>query len=482
MKRAVAAAVALMAACGAAWADPVDQWRALTRGDVEAAHRLLLEDHPGTTRAVDNAAFRASLERAHRDARRRANDVENYNGYVATMAAFANAMGDRHIWSRPLYRTDDVNWAGLITARRGDAYIVVTDERGEEAGPSLVGASLVSCDGVSVADFAAAKLGEFRGVWTIEAQRVQTAPLLLVDDGNPFVLKPSACVFKRDGADTEITFNWRSIARASLRTWTRSAMNIGAAGYGVRDFAGGVWIALQQLDDDALPVAQAVRDQAERLRAAPLVVLDLRGNGGGNSSFAEPITIALFGQARYDAIIGQSAETATCDSVWRVSPRNIAQLRAYREQFASSPDFVAEVDRMLAAAEEALRAGRELSGDPRCGATRPQSPPADAPAQAARGRIVLLTDNACFSSCLMVADDFRRLGALHVGTATNANTNFSEVREFELPSGLSMFSTLQALMPQAPPSLGPYEPSIRYDGDMADTAALEAWLTEIAAD
>lgn len=482
MKRAIAAAAMLMAACGAAWAEPAAQWRALTRGDVEAAHRLLLEDHPGATRAVGNAEFRAALERAYRGARRRAGEVEDYRGYVATMAGFANALGDRHIWSRPLYRTDDVNWAGLITARHGDAYVVVTDERGEAAGPSLVGASLVSCDGVSAADFAAGKLGEFRGVWAIEAQRVQTAPFLLVDDGNPFVLKPSACVFARDGGETPAALNWRSIARADLRTRTRPAMNIGDAGHGIRDFAGGVWIALGHLDDDALPVAQAAREQTERLREAPMVVLDLRGNGGGNSSFAEPITTALFGQARYDAIIGQSAETATCDSVWRASPRNIAQLRAYREQFASSPDFVAEVDRMLAAAEAAAREGHELSGDPRCETRRPEAAPANAPAQAARGRIVVLTDNACFSSCLMVVDDFRRLGALHVGTATNANTNFSEVREFELPSGLSMFSTLQALMPQAPPMLGPYEPAVRYDGDMADTTALEAWVARIGAD
>jgi hypothetical protein len=89
---------------------------------------------------------------------------------------------------------------------------------------------------------------------------------------------------------------------------------------------------------------------------------------------------------------------------------------------------------------------------------------------------VLLTDNACFSSCLIVADNFRRLGALHVGQATDAATHYFEVREERLPSGLSYFSTLQAFSPLTQPQIGPFTPRITYDGDMADTAALEAWI------
>jgi hypothetical protein len=60
-----------------------------------------------------------------------------------------------------------------------------------------------------------------------------------------------------------------------------------------------------------------------------------------------------------------------------------------------------------------------------------------------KGRLILLTDNLCFSSCLVVTDDFRTLGAFHIGQTTDAATHFNEVREQYLPSGYSLFSTLQ---------------------------------------
>jgi hypothetical protein len=95
-----------------------------------------------------------------------------------------------------------------------------------------------------------------------------------------------------------------------------------------------------------------------------------------------------------------------------------------------------------------------------------------------KGRLVLLTDNACFSSCLEVTDDFRALGALHVGQTTDADTRFSEVREQYLPSGYSLFSTLQAVsISSTPVGVGPYDPAVVYNGNIADTAALESWIT-----
>jgi hypothetical protein len=75
----------------------------------------------------------------------------------------------------------------------------------------------------------------------------------------------------------------------------------------------------------------------------------------------------------------------------------------------------------------------------------------------------------------------RLLGAVQVGQATSADTYYSEVREIVLPSGLSTFSTLQAIMPDAPRQIGPYHPKYQFNGDMADTAALEKWIADLNA-
>jgi hypothetical protein len=74
---------------------------------------------------------------------------------------------------------------------------------------------------------------------------------------------------------------------------------------------------------------------------------------------------------------------------------------------------------------------------------------------------------------------FRRLGALHVGQATDAATHYFEVREERLPSGLSFFSTLQAFSSSSPAQMGPYEPEVRYDADIANTEELQAWIVRV---
>ncbi len=452
------------------------QWREITRADVEAAYALLNEDHPALSRAINDTAFRARLDEGRALALQRADQVQTIEGYFATMAGLANVARDKHIWWRSPYVAATVNWAGLIMTRRGDSFVVFS-HADAAAGASLEGATLVSCDGLSADDFAAQKLGGFSAVWSVEAQRIQSAPGLLVDGGNPFVMRPNACVFERDRRRITHTLQWREAQRADLAALTRPARNRGAAGYGVRAFDSGMWIALQGLGDQAAPVVEAVRAQQAQLRAAQIVVLDMRGNGGGNSAFGDDIARVVFGDSRFRHVIGGAG--GNCNTVWRVSPRNLAVMRSYVTRFAeTNPDFSRGLSAAVVAGERAQARGEEFTGPITCDSAR--SAPGAVPAQAATGRIVLLTDNTCFSSCLIVANNFRRLGALHVGQATDAATHYFEVREERLPSGLSFFSTLQAFSPATPAQMGPYEPELRYDGDIADTAALEAWVAQIA--
>ena len=75
-----------------------------------------------------------------------------------------------------------------------------------------------------------------------------------------------------------------------------------------------------------------------------------------------------------------------------------------------------------------------------------------------------------------MTDTLLRLGVLHVGQTTDACTDYTEVREELLPSGMSWFSTLQAVAMEMPAELGPFAPAVPYDGDLRDTAALEQWI------
>jgi hypothetical protein len=457
--------------------DVAAHWRALTQIDVEAAHKLLLDNHPAATPEARDPFFPNALRKAYAEARARAAKVTNYPGYVATLGEFANAMGDGHIWSHPLYVPNIIEWTGLMTVKRGPNWVVASEDR-DIVGEDVTGARINSCDGVPIDDFARDTLGRYQRVWSVEAMRVLAAPRLLVDEGNPFVKRPSACVMEKDSAQHTITLNWEKISRA---TFLASITGVtGKAGYGVREVGSGYWIAIEQLGSKAQAVVDVAKAQAEQLRNAPYVVLDLRGDGGGSDNYGRELADILYGKAYAAARIGEGEQDTTCPTVWRASPENIRAVDATsQQQIRAGMTFEAKnYSEGVVAMRAALKGHHGLTGSPVC--TPPQNTPVATDAKSLlHGRMIVLTDSVCFSSCINVVEYFKKLGATLVGQMTGADTHFSEVREITLPSGLSTFSTLQAIMPDAPRSIGPFAPDIPYDGDISDTAALEKWIAEI---
>ncbi len=453
-------------------------WRALTQMDVEAAHKLLSDNHPAATRTVDDPAFMAALKSAYADARAHALKVTNYPGYVATLGAFANAMGDGHIWSRPIYVPNTIQWTGIMTAKRGTNWVVASTDK-DIVGEDIAGARIVSCDGIPVDDFARDTLGRYQRVWSVEAMRVLAAPRLLVDEGNPFVTRPSACVVEQNGAQHAITLHWKKIARAAFMASIKVA---GKAGYGIRQVGSGTWISIESLGVQAQAVIDAAKAQQEQLRNAAYLVIDVRGNGGGDDDYGRKLADVLYGHDYTVSRIGQDGDASACQPVWRASLENIKAVDAAGRVFAQTGETMGatEYGEAVIAMRKALQAHRELTGSPTC--TPPQATPVSTNAPSLmHGRVYLLTDSVCFSSCINIAGYFRKLGATLVGQTTGADTHFSEVREITLPSSLSTFSTLQAIESDMPRAVGPYAPDVPYDGDISDTATLETWIAQLAA-
>jgi hypothetical protein len=352
--------LALLGAMGAAPAalaqvDVAGHWRTLTLMDVEAAHRMLAEDHPGAAKEVGDEKFQRSLASAYAKAKERAGKVTSYDGYVATMAGLSVGLGDKHIWSRPLYSLDRPEWPGIILARRGRDF-VVADESGAAEGAPLKGAKLLSCDGITADRLADERLGEFKIVRGIEAQLIQRAGHLLLDDGNPFLKRPQACDFAQDGSTRTVSLNWRGIWRHDFLARLAKMPTRGAAGFGVRKAGEGYWIALQSLSESAVPVVEAVRAQAPAIKAAPYVVLDMRGNGGGNSRFGRSIAEALLGTNYVKAVVsGEAPGGGNCSKAWRISDRNLKLVASYvtdlgpRQGKEATEAFKKEYDSLVAA-------------------------------------------------------------------------------------------------------------------------------------
>ncbi|BCT93151.1 hypothetical protein LYSHEL_21740 [Lysobacter helvus] len=450
-----------------------EYWRTVAEHDVEAAYVLLSDNHPAALAELGDTRFMSALSRAHAVASRKSRLVEDFGGYQAVLAEFANAMGDRHVRSRPSFVKARPLWPGFIVAMRRNSWVVVDEDAG--GGQSLINARLVSCDGTSADALGRAILGTYRVNWQVPAQQQQAAPWLLVDEGFGAWQRPQRCVFQYRNETRVVDLAWRPVKREDLWPRLERAIGTGQAGFGVARFEAGVWISLQDLGPRAETVLSALEAFHTSVRLADVMVIDLRGNGGGSSAYGRRMAQLLLGRNYVMANLGSPDDA--CESVWRVSDANVATLRMYRETFGSArgPDVAKLLDALIVQADEAQREGRALTRSTHCGGGTGQVVRAGRAAMDP-ARILVLTDARCFSACLAMVADFRRLGAVQIGQETDAATRYTEVRDVMMPSGLSTFSTLQAYAPAEQMVLGPFIPTFKFDGDISDIAAVRSWV------
>ncbi len=111
-------------------------------------------------------------------------------------------------------------------------------------------------------------------------------------------------------------------------------------------------------------------------------------------------------------------------------------------------------------------------------AGRQRGPP---PTNPVAGRVFLLTDGDCGSACLDFADMVRALpGAQHVGRTTSADSVYMELRSVPLSSGIARLAFATRVYRNRPRGNNqPYVPHHVWRGDIADTAALERWISSL---
>jgi hypothetical protein len=99
-----------------------------------------------------------------------------------------------------------------------------------------------------------------------------------------------------------------------------------------------------------------------------------------------------------------------------------------------------------------------------------------------KGRVVLVTDQACVSACLDFVDMVKLIpGLLHVGEVTNGDTVYTQVtpqRENYAYEQLDFMVPIKKWNKRLRADNQPYVPDILYDGDMNNTEALQKWVLE----
>ena len=457
-------------------AQPLD-WRALTRADVQAFAKAQADSHPGPV-DPENPGFRTRFETATAEALAMADQARTREDWWATLRAYTASFEDGHVslglGEAPPAR--DPSWAGFLTAFEGDDQRVVLRE--DPAAPPL-GARLVACDGKPAAQLAAERVGRYRGRWFLESQRVRWGSQVLFDWGHRYDPRPQACDFEVDGRVQRHVLAWRSGPLSDLSPKLTASAQSFQAPIEMRRLAdGAVWISMGSFsgDGEAAKALEAllvrIRSEAAAIRAAPRVVFDLRGNGGGSTWWVQQIATELWGEA---FVAARQPPGGVVD--WRASPENVSHLAALKASLeARNPppiEMVEWAENARAGLAQAVAQGRPYWRQP--GGGEPE--PAVSAVSRMKAPVFVLADGACASACLDALDLMKGLGVTQVGRETSADTVYMEIREQRLPSGFASFSIPVKVYRGRPRGNNEtYRPDHRFAGDMADTAALERWI------
>jgi hypothetical protein len=454
------------------------QWSEAAVDDLHFIRATLRENHPGP---VDrkNPDFRNWLVRGFQESLLLAERARSYAGYYFAIQKYVVGFQDGHLAALAEDPFDPNvklkrQWPGFVIGLDHGLFKVVESPTGSPA----EGAVLESCDGRSARALVDEIIRPYFPLWSIRGSQFESAPFLLIDEGNPFVRRPEVCTLRWGSRKHEVRLNWMPISNNELASRIGAAAQTVTATTGIRPFGThGWWVRLASFDVNTdtssqplLKVISSLEADPVRFRDADILVFDVRGNRGGNSAFGRRIAAALWG----DPFVN-SVPTATAVD-WRVSQLNLKQLEqsnlpAIEKQFGMDDPETKSYAKFVDNYRAALNNGALVYHEP---IPKPEkSPPIPM-----RARVFLLTDGWCHSACLDFADIVLGApGVTQVGAETSADTVYIDNTAELLPSGEGWLGWSTKVYRGRPRGYNQgYAPKYLWNGRMNDTPAIEKWI------
>ncbi|HFL7937559.1 S41 family peptidase [Pseudomonas putida] len=446
-------------------------------GDLSVVHQLIASSHPG---AIDqeNKNFTDWVEKGYRQASQLALRVSSQRDAQAVLGFYISGFKDGHVGVYPA-RAAKSSWAGFMVDMRGEGFVVTRVAKAWPVPLPPVGSSIISCDGKAVRKILADEISPYvdrrldlKSTWRHLARH------LTVDDADAPVLarkRASNCVgFLASGVQQNFALSWQEddgqLKDGLTQPQPPQALNnLGGGRYWVHASN----FALSAADNAAL---ERMLDTLRHIEDAKLVVLDTRGNRGGNSLVGARILSALLGEAFVESL-GQSSHSY---AMWRVSALALATLdsalasmQGNHEKNNDAYTFVSGMRESMNAAlvgkQDWLRQPDTSSLDQ--GLVKDSSP------VRFKGQLVLVTDSFCASACLDFADAVLAVpGATHFGLSTSGDTLYIDTGSQALPSGAQFWLPLKVWRGRVRGNNQSYDPRYIFDGDINDTSAGQKWV------
>ncbi len=466
-------------------AAPVKDWGVIARQDVEAAYELYVENHPGM-HDPGNPGFPEQLKKARDAALAVAAMAHDREGYSRALARFTGELGDGHAQvyapapegEAPRTRL----WPGFVAAWRGEQMIV---HRAAPDFPVPSGSAILSCGGAPVPELVSRRLmGALRareaGQWWSRAPQAFMAFEGYTDDA------PRSCRFRTPAGDVrDLELTWVP-APSDHSKWMTSATDGERTAIGLSQPRQGIFlIGMPTFGPDPDEVKayrslfESLGEKRAELKGARAVVIDLRHNNGGSSTWSREAVRKLWGKEIVDHRLEDFLKEVRI--WWRASEGNTAYMKEMEDNLradgnADVADAVHEIGAGMKAAlangEKFYVEGEEKDSQPAAGPLSPTDFTVP---------VYVITPGRCASACLDAIDAFKLFSNVKlIGAPTSADSTYMEVRRAALPSGEGMIVIPNKVWMHRPRGSGEF-----YTPDIEMTAAdwsTAAFLDRIEAD
>lgn len=386
------------------------------------------------------------VNQAYNEQKSQVANCRNEKDYVHTILPYFASYHDPHLkpwWQiregiRPLVKASlgreirpyqvhlRYSATGLIVKKIGDRYYVRAIDSQLFPGDEVkVGAELRACDGKSIGQVMEQEIIPFQQVSAFEAGLYTNAKLVFFRwDKDPGSI--TKCEFVDQTQSKNVSLEWKTVGSDYL---TRFQEKPGAT-YAIEKTPYGHWIQLHSLagygpEDTAL--LKRFVDDAKDLRNDSNIVLDLRGNSGGNSSWGEEWIKNLY---------GYKPKLSNVPNLIYTSPGNIGHYERIFELLDSTGGFSKPKDKddyKFLLAEMHIHQGRLIpipeDKKPKSGERKKRTK--------FHGKLWVISDAWVFSSGELFLQMLRLMpNVTQVGIATDASTQAGEIRFDQTPSGL----------------------------------------------
>lgn len=456
---------------------PAASWNAVARQDMQFAIDTLRNSHAGVAGGKLDAS--APLENGARSAMIEAEQVQTERDYRRAMMRFIASFGDPHTGINLNLKTE--GWTGVVLDQRDGQFRVIWSEPGWPHALPPVDAVAQSCDGVWTGTYIKTSVAPYSKFSTEYAAAASAhAQSMMFEQGLGHT--PKRCTFTLpDGSVRSYDLPLRPVAEIGMERIraVRKTYQAQARAPGLYPLAKGMHLVGMPNFDGAKSGAayERVYGELAKLRAAQWIVFDLRGNGGGNSTWGTRALQALYG----DAYGEQLSDMPAYGKRMVAAPASIALFR----QFADAPENAKDRDGYLKVVhrlETAVQQGERLAVVE--DATEADNLALGAKVRQRPGgpRLAAVIDRNCFSSCMNFLQQLRAIGdTVVLGEPTWGYSPYGEIAGFDLPSGNGALYIASALYASTQATRAPFVPDLAYRGNMADDAALTTWVAKILA-